>query len=83
MSDSRVAWEWTDGGREEDGNGLVPAEDEEAAALRLGGEKDDMTEDDEEVPRLGLTRVLSRGDEAVAWDAGMLAIGDLESRGQS
>ena len=70
---------WTDGGREEDGKGPVPPEDEEA--LISGGGKDEMTEGettedemtDEEVPRL------TRGDEVGAWAAGMLLIG--ESRG--
>ena len=45
--------EWTDGGREEDGKGPVPPENEEA--LISGGGKDETTEDetiDEEVPRL-------------------------------
>jgi hypothetical protein len=55
----------------------VPLEDKEG--LRSdGGGKDDMTEDvppDEDMPRSGLTR----GDEAVAWAAGMLLMG--ESRG--
>ena len=75
MSDCCIAWEWTDGGREEDSKGPVPSEDEEA--LRSGGGgKDDMTEDvpsDEDVPRSGLMR----GDEAVAWVAGMLLMGKL------
>jgi len=74
MSDCCVAWGWTDGGREEDSKGPVPSKDEEA--LRLdGGGKDDTTEDgppDEDVPRSGLTR----GDEAVAWVAGMLLMGE-------
>jgi hypothetical protein len=77
MSDCCVACGWTDGGREEDGKGPVPPEDEEA--LRSdGGGKDDTTEEvppDGEVPRSGLMR----GDEAVAWAAGMLLMG--KSRG--
>ena len=77
MSDCHVAWGWTDGGSEEDGKGPVPPKDKKALKSDGGG-KDNTMEDvspDEAVPKSGLTR----GDEAVAWAAGMLLMG--ESRG--